>query len=221
MPKDERRHQKSLQRKAAKRKHRKQPSLGRDVAAAGPPTVLRKAPPAQLRAAATWRLHECLVTRDWEKPGEIVQILVARTSPEGEIGASVFLLDLGCLGVKDAFTRYFPNRREYDLLRDSITGRQRISKVDLDLAARILREGIAYAERLGFKPHRDYYDAALLLEGADPDASTKQIPLGYEGKPFFVAGPYDNVPKIMAQLEKAVGPGNYHFLAPVGPPPGF
>ena len=88
-------------------------------------------------------------------------------------------------------------------------------KADLNLAARILREGIEYARGLGFKPNPDYYEAASLLEGADPDAVSTRIPLGKDGKPFFVAGPFDNVPRIIARLEKAVGPGNYNYIVPV------
>jgi hypothetical protein len=35
-----------------------------------------------------------------------------------------------------------------------------------DLVAKIVREGLTYANLLGFEPHPDYHDAALLLEGA-------------------------------------------------------
>jgi hypothetical protein len=206
MPKDQKRRQKSLERHAAKRKQRKH-ALVRQAA---PST---SSPRGAIRSAAKWPLYECLISRDWEEPGELVQILVARSSPEGAIGASVFLVDLGCLGVKNAFTRYFLSRGEYEALRRSISESQRLKKADLDLAAKIIQEGINYAERLGFKPHPDYYDAAMLLEGADPAACPTPIPLGVDGKPFFVSGPHDNVPRIMAKLERAVGPGNYDFVA--------
>lgn len=72
-----------------------------------------------------------------------------------------------------------------------------------------------------FGPHRDYYDAAILLEGANPDACASTIPLGVDGKPFFVSGPYDDVPRIMAQLKKAVGPGSFEFVAQLGNPVDF
>jgi hypothetical protein len=92
-----------------------------------------------------------------------------------------------------------------------------MKKADLNLAAKIVREAIAYARGLGFSPHPDYYDAAPLLAGADPDAEKKKIPLGSrDGKPLFVAGPYDDVPRIMAKLERAVGPNGFHFTAPFG-----
>lgn len=56
---------------------------------------------------------------------------------------------------------------------------------------------------------------------ATPDASKVRVPLGLDGKPYFVSGPFDNVPKILAQLERAVGPGNFDFIAGIGAPPDF
>ena len=48
--------------------------------------------------------------------------------------------------------------------------------------------------------------------------AAKRKQMGVDGKPYFVSGPFDNVPRIMARLEKAVGPGNFEFL--VGGPGG-
>jgi len=42
------------------------------------------------------------------------------------------------------------------------------------------------------------------------------IPLGgREGKPFFVAGPYDNVDRIMAKLRRKLGEDGFHFMIPL------
>src|SRR5712692_7028851 len=125
MPRDERRRQKSLQRKATKRKQKRQALVQQAM-----PSTLR----AQLRAAARWPLHECLITRNWDRPGELVQILVARSSEEGGIAAGVFLVDLGCLGVKNAFARLFALTSDYEDLRQSTLGRQPMEKADLNLA---------------------------------------------------------------------------------------
>jgi len=56
----------------------------------------------------------------------------------------------------------------------------------------------------------------LVLGDADPDACDVPIPLGgKDGKPFFIAGPYDNVDRIMAKLTRKLGPDGFHFLFPV------
>lgn len=204
MPKDQKRRQKALERHAAKRKQRKQAGARQALATSSSSR-------GALRAAAKWPLYECLVSRDWDAPGELVQILVARSSPDGAIGAAHLLVDLGCLGLKNAMARLFASSTEYEAHRRRVSETQRMQKADLDLAAKIIREAINYAEGLGFKPHADYYDAAPFLEGANPDACPAEIPLGLDGKPFFVSGPFDNVPRIMGTLNKAVGPGNFDF----------
>jgi hypothetical protein len=91
-----------------------------------------------------------------------------------------------------------------------------MTKADLNLAAKIIREAIAYAGELGFKPHRDYRSAMLMLDDADPEACDESIPLGKDGKPFFVAGPYDNVDRIMSKLTRKLGPDGFTYVVPIG-----
>jgi hypothetical protein len=179
-------------------------------------------PRAVLRLAAKWPLHECLISRNWSDEGELIQIVVARRSPDGQIATAVFLVDLGCLGVKSAFVRLEPSREQYE--RNVLQGMretQSLVSCDLDLAAKVIREGIAYARRFGLKPDRDYYEAASMLEGVDPDACDVHVPLGRDGKPFFVAGPYDSAQRIVAQLTRTAGPGNFDYFVPLGMPDDF
>ena len=200
------RRQKARERKVAKRKQKR----------ASPQPRLPKGR-ALLRAAGGWPLHECLLNEAWQQPEESTQILVARRSPTGQIAVGTFLVDLGCLGVKNAFATLFDSQREYRReLCAEMMARQAMVKADLSLAAKIIREAIAYAGELGFKPHRDYRDAMLVLGGADPDACNVPIPLGgRDGKPFFIAGPYDNVDRIMAKLTRKLGPDGFTYLVPI------
>ncbi len=199
------RRQKARQRKAAKRKQKR---------ASSKPRLTGR---ALLRAAGRWPLHECLLTKEWQEEGAITQILVARRSSSGQIAVGVFLVDLGCLGVKSAFGRPLHTMQEYRELRDGMKANQDMIKADINLAAKIIREAIAYAEELGFKPDPDYRDAMLVLGDADPDACDVPIPLGgQDGKPFFFAGPYDNVDRIMSKLTRKLGPDGFTYVVPVG-----
>jgi hypothetical protein len=206
--KSSKKRQKALQREVAKRKRKRKLAAKKRRPIVAHPL---------LRAAANWPLHECLLTRDWRKEGTLVQILVARRSPSGQIAAGAFLVDLGCLGVKSAFASLFDSKRAYEQkLRRGITERQAMMEADLNLVAKIIREGIAYARRLGFNPDPDYREATVLLGDANPDACDVPIPLGSkDGKPLFIAGPYDDMEQIMAKLEKAVGPDGFYYLVPL------
>ena len=173
-------------------------------------------PRGLLRASGGWPLYECLLAEEWREEHAITQILVARRSPSGQIAIGTFLVDLGCLGVKSAFGRLFDSRREYEELRNGMMSRQDMIKADVNLVAKIVREAIAYARELGFKPDPDYREAMFVLGDADPDACDVPIPLGgKDGKPFFFAGPYDNVDRIMAKLTRKLGPDGFHFIFPV------
>lgn len=198
------RRQKKLQRKTAKRKAKQR-------AAASAPKGRR----AQLRASAGWPLHECLLTKAWQDTSKIVQILVSRRSPAGQVAVGAFLVDLGCLGVKAAFGRLLDTEREYKEMRSDVESRQEMIKADLNLAARIIREANAYAKDLGFQPDADYRDAMLVLGDADPDACDTPIPLGKDGKPFFIPGPDDKVNLIMAKLTRKLGSDGFGYLVPL------
>jgi len=203
-----RQRQKARQRRAAKRKKRKE---RRGISL---PRV--QSGRSLLRSSGSWPLYECLLTKEWQKEGTITQILVARRSSSRQIAIGTFLVDLGCLGVKSAFGG-LPTQREYRQLRDGMMARQPMIKADLNLVAKIIREAIAYAKELGFKPDPDYRDAMPVLGDADPDACDVPIPLGgKDGKPFFIAGPYDNVDRIMAKLTRKLGPDGFTFLVPMG-----
>ncbi len=217
MTKDEKARQKSLQRRAAKQKQRK--AQGSRAVEQVSSRAVGHASQAALKASAGWPLHECLISRDWKSVEGLAQILVARQSPSGALAAGVFLVDLGCLGVKSAFASLFRSSAEYETLRQRMMSNQTLVHGDLDTAAKIVREGIAYAHQLGFEPDPDYRQASLMLAGANADASDAQVPLGKDGKPFFVAGPNDNPKRVIAKLTRAVGPGNFDYIVPLGPPP--
>lgn len=148
---------------------------------------------------------------------ELVQILVARQGNLGQIAAGAFLVDLACLGVKSASAHLFRTQAEYEEeLRALLMANQQLKPAKLNLAAKIIREGLAYAESLGFSPDPDFHHTRTLLGDADPDAADEDVPLGGpEGKPYLFAGPDDKVDVIMERLIEAVGPDGFDYTVPV------
>lgn len=175
---------------------------------------------AILRQAGQWPLLECIIAEEWREPGAIIQLCVARKGPLGDVMTGAFVIDLGCLGVKNAFAAHCQSAREYRReLRSNLTRNQKMVNCDLDLAAKIVKEAIRYADSLGFRPNRDTGDALKVMGETHPENCTVEIPLGGEdGRPFFIAGPYDDPDRIMRILDRKVGQGNYTFLVPMGPP---
>ena len=194
--------------KAAKKKRK------RARAQAPAPTLGTR---ALLRTAGSLPIQEVLMTRDWRPETSLVQILVARRAPRGEIVASVFLIDLACLGVKNAMVNVFPDLASYRQgPRRQILSGDPLAPTSLDLAAKVIQEGIAYAEELGFHAHPDFESARRLLLGADPDVVEEPIPVGGpDGKPFFVAGPRDDAKRIVEHLTRRLGADGFDFLVPL------
>jgi hypothetical protein len=144
-----------------------------------------------------------------------VTILVARSSlTTGKVAAALFLVDLACLGVKSAQVKLFKHKAEYSAgLRAHALSIQPMAPADFNLAAKIIYTGLEYAHQLGFKPDPVFGQAQHLLAGADLAAVATPVPTGGpEGKPFFVAGPYDNPRRIVDHVTRTVGAGNFHYL---------
>lgn len=163
-----------------------------------------------------WPFYECWISQDWQDPNEITQILVARRAGSGQVAYAIFLVDLGCLGIKNADAGVMDSTFEYEQeLREVIFATQPLEPCSLDLAAKVVHEAIAYARRLGFTPHKDTRKALKLIQDAQPDRVSDTIPLGDgTGKPFYLAGPFDNVTSVLAKLDHKVGAGNYDYVVP-------
>ncbi len=147
----------------------------------------------------------------------IGSVLVARSLGTNEIVAGIFLVDVWCLGVKSAFMKVFPAESFEEFLAD-FQQDEVLSEVAPAYAAHLVVESVGYASQLGFSPQRDYGDTTAILAGIDTSRCTDTFVFGREGKPFYVAGPYETPQgsdRIITQLHTVCGKGNYHLLIPV------
>lgn len=84
------------------------------------------------------------------------------------------------------------------------------------LAHEIIYGAIAYADRYGFKPQRDYRDSQHILDLPGEHPRSGRVEFGKDGKPFYVSGPYDNADRIIQQLTRTAGEGNFDYLMQIG-----
>lgn len=101
--------------------------------------------------------------------------------------------------------------------RRSTSGKIAVASFLVDLACL----GVKSAAVKLYKSASEYVQdmrARYLLNGADPSACPTPVPTGGpEGKPLFVAGPYDDPRRIIDHLMRTVGEGNFHYLVGTGP----
>ena len=209
---DARKRQQKLAKKAAKRKAvvATKKSLGEmgGLASRG----------RQVLPTASAPIHECLVAESLFDIG-IGDVIVSRKMPNGFIGAAFFLVDVFCLGVKDAFYDVL-SPAEYDF-RLSGLQHETFRAIDPTCARKLVEGAEAYARDLGFPPHADYPRARQIFGDLDATVCLTHYVFGKDGKPFFMSGPYDTPTRcrrIIDTLTRRCGPEGFHFVVAGGEP---
>jgi hypothetical protein len=154
---------------------------------------------------------------EWADPGAregtggLVSVLVTRRRRHRRAATvCVYLLDVYCLGVKNAIG---PDNMD-DRALQRFTGHA-FSGYDappipapIELARDPVLGSAEYAHALGFAPHPDFEQArAHLGAWAGPSAIT----FGCDGKPNYIQGPYDDPRHVLRTLRRAVGRDGFHY----------
>jgi hypothetical protein len=204
---DPRKRQKKLQKKNAKRKaavvfkkHRGMSGTARQIA-----------------SAAHAPIHECLVPRNLFGMG-IGNIIVSRQLPGGQLAVAFFLVDVFCLGVKDAFFQVMSvPEYAYKLQSQEQFGIQRVEPA---YARKLVEDAVAYANAIGLSPHPDYLTVQQIFGDIDVEDCAESFEFGQDGKPLYVSGPHDTESKskrIVNTLTKTCGPDGFHYLVALNP----
>jgi len=167
------------------------------------------------KKARTLPIGECLINSSW-KDSQMANVYVVRNHNNGNVTVGLYLVDLMCLGVKDTFYSFNVTKSSFhDNLR-SIAGEEEIVPISYELAHNIIYAGLAFSEEYGFKPHKDFTATTrFILEEDTESIEEMDVECGIDGKPAFMPGPYDDVTRstrIIAQLERTAGPGNYVLI---------
>lgn len=167
------------------------------------------------KKARSLPIHECWITENWEESG-MASIIVSRQHTNGNITFCFYLVDLLCLGVKDSAYKFNVTDTEFRNFLERNNERMEMELIDYVLAHNIILSAVEFAEEYGFKPHKDFTSVTeFMLEEDNDDIELMEIECGRNGKPLYVQGPYESeatANKILKQLEKTVGTGNYDFI---------
>lgn len=147
---------------------------------------------------------------DAEEVRGLIAVLVAADNPRSsKAQVAGFLLDVWCLGVKNALapepmtaSQLAEHRHAYFAAFEGHV------QVPAEVARALVFGAADYARGLGFDPEADFDAAAGVLGGpADP------CPIGFgkDGEPFYVNGRYDDSEAIVRTLRRAVGDDGFHY----------
>jgi hypothetical protein len=138
------------------------------------------------------------------------QVFIARIDRD-KLTVCSYLVDYWCLGVKNALGPKKTDRLKYESTVESTSQSfgEDFEEITLAQAQSIVFGAVEYSTGLGFDPHPDFAQALPHLGLR----SEPQIPIefGKNGKPYYINGPYDNLDRIVATLDRSVGKGNYNY----------
>ena len=204
---DPRKRQKKLERQKAKQKEKHREITRRES----------RGLPARLAEAASAPILHCLVAQETWDEG-IGQVLISRQLRNGNVAFVVFLVDMFCLGVKNVIMQIAPVSRYNADVYDKMLRHGPYVELKPPCIRKLVEGAVQYAADLGLSPHEDYRTARLIFGDIDAGACTEEYEYGKDGKPFFIAGPYDDEARCNAvyrALENRLGPDAFHFLMPV------
>ncbi|MBI2511886.1 MAG: YecA family protein [Opitutae bacterium] len=160
--------------------------------------------------------HDAFIQKDWEKGG-LASLAVWRTRSDGSVDYAIFIVDAYCLGVKDCVTETGVSATDVAADIDVQLPPAIRERIHPACAKKLIEGALAYAQALGFAPHRDFRKARKILNGIDAAACPREFTYGLDGKPCYVRGPEDDddrVDRILAILEARCGEDGYDYVDP-------
>ncbi len=171
----------------------------------------------QKAVATSAPILDCLVPAELNSIG-IGNLVFSRALPDGRVAMAVFLLDIFCLGVKNATYATL----EADVHAQHVEALRETGSFVVVAPAyfrKLVEGGVAYAKDLGFAPHPDYAVARQIFGLVDTALCEQEFLYGQNGKPYYVAGPRETLSQsraIVEQLQRRQGGGDY--LVPLAGP---
>jgi len=157
-------------------------------------------------------IHECLVNPSWETFG-LANLLIARRMPDDRLVLGQYLVDLYCLGLKNTCcSAYCPMSVYETKVKPGAFISEKPIQCSRLLFHQIIYGAIEYAGRIGFSPHENFELSQYILDPPETIPPNPELVFGFDGKPCYVSGPYDDVWVIIRTLDERVGRGNYHYI---------
>ncbi len=201
------------------KKPRPQPKPNRQISNSMIKTMKLLGPRHYLQHAREYPILGCWIMEGWYEAG-ITPVVVAREQEPGKVMFANYMVDLTCLGVKDAYTRTdIPFSRFERSLPEMCN--EELEKCSVELAHEVIYGALEFAERYGFKPHPDFEAqmADMMLDMPDAHPRVDHVAFGRDGKPFYMSGPYDDERKrkfVFDTLMRTAGEGNFDFIIGLG-----
>jgi hypothetical protein len=169
------------------------------------------------RIAAAGEVEACYINSNWQENG-LATVQLIRRNPQGGHALAVFIIDIWCAGLKDAWGHLDLMQEELDGHLDRAQEEVELTRIDVELARQLVAGAIRFARKNGFKLPPKYERWTNLL-GGDLQIDTADLSrFGKDGKLLWV-GPLDDLRDrlISCTAEQFCARPDVDFLAEVSP----
>ena len=167
---------------------------------------------ARVLRAAHLPIQGCFLTEALFDVG-MGTLVLARGATSRHLELSSFLVDVFCLGIKDAMFASI-DIETFEMYMDAVDAASPAIPVEPYYARKLLRDLAAWSQAIGFAPHRDFAVVEQIFGDVSADASDAIFRFGRDGKPVYIPGPKDSAPLIQRRIEhlrEHLGDGGFGF----------
>ncbi len=167
---------------------------------------------AKMAKLSRYKVHSAYTNALWRQGHPAIAAIVLETG-SGRYALAHALVDLACLGAKDAFV--FTNLTEGEIAghfeyMEASAGE--MEPTDPALTAAIIQEGVTLRLALGLKLSDDLHPVLALIRGVDHSAHVGKVPMGMDGKLVLIPGPNDDGPKLLKKLQAVLGEDQVGYI---------
>lgn len=138
-------------------------------------------------------------------------VVVMRRHPQGTFTIGMYLVDLYCRGVYDAFYRFSVEADEMEEILDSFLNRTEspLEPVSYAEAHNIIYGANAFAEEAGIEPCKEWNLVRYILEEDTDDIELIDYEFGKNGRHILMVGTRLEASRYIPTLDEHLGKGNY------------
>jgi hypothetical protein len=170
----------------------------------------------RVRRAALSPIQHCVVTDSLFEVGTGMVVLARGATPD-YLAMGAFLVDVFCVGIKDAVFRSIGGP-DFERYIDVVLPGQRLVPVEPSFARRLLRDVAIWARSAGFTPPPEFAATERLFGEVNPDDSDAAFVFGHDGRRLYMPGPSESPSEIRRRLEQLrarFGESGFDYIAPL------
>ncbi len=164
------------------------------------------------RLGAAGQTEACYVNSEWREEG-LASIHMLRSTPGGSHAMAVFLVDLWCAGLKDAWGHLNLSMEDFEEHLDRARRSMELERMDPDLARKLVAGGIRFARQNGFRLPVHYERWVNLAGGTEGDINSADLSFFGKAGGLEWVGPLDDLRRrlIGSTVEEFLARPDVHY----------